>query len=135
MMLFISSLFVFRIARNYNNEFDQKNVHNNINTCSKISCYKPYNEQELHEVFGSTNITNNTNFSQLGGMDMRTSNTTAISHEVNEQIRRIINIYEKSNIYKMNIHELEKIRKSGIQHPPEQKTQISASKISSDLEW
>lgn len=134
-MLFISYLLVFRIAHKHNNEFNQKIVHYKINTCSKISCYKPYNEQHLHEVFGSNNNTNKTYFSQLGGMDMRTSNTTVISREVNDQIQKIIDIYEKSKIYKMNIHELEKIRKSGIQHPPEQKTQISASKISSDLEW
>ena len=154
MMFLFYSLFMFRIIRKYNNEFDQSYIHYRTSKTgsNEYLCYKPENEQHpLHTVL-KTQIVNNPfvmtylfrptdkggsvvrskKIMMLDGMDLRTHNMTVIYDEIVGQTQKINEIYETSKTYKQNIRQLEQIR--GImQQPPEHKTRISASNICSGL--
>ena len=127
--------FIFKIIRRYNNEYDQQFIHyrSSIIGSNEELCYISDNENTLHNVLDIENIKYSKKINELGGMDLRTQNITFIYNEKIEQLKRIDDIYEKSKIYKNNINKLEKIKKNGILHPPEHKTQISASNIFSGL--
>lgn len=132
MMVLIVSLFMFRIIRKYNNEYDQNYIHyrtSNIGS-NEYLCYKPEKEQHpLHKVLKTQNIKYSKKIMELGGMDLKTSNMTVIYDEMIGKTQKVNKIFETSKTYKANIKQLEKIRENGIISLPEHKTRISASNI------
>lgn len=153
-MFLLFSLFMFRIIRKYNNEFDQSYIHYRTSKIgsNEYLCYKSEKEQHpLHNVLKTKiistpyvmthlfrptdkdgSIIRSKKIMVLDGMDLRPHNMTVIYDEIIGQTQKINKIYETSKIYKQNIHQLEQIR--GImQPPPEHKTRISASNICNGL--
>lgn len=140
-MFLLYSLFMFKIIRKYNNEFDQKYIHYKTSNIilNEYLCYKSGDGDEpFHKVYKSPNIKYSKHrIAQLDGMDFRTSNISVIYNEIVSQTQKVNNIYETAKTYKTNINQLEKIRKVGILNPPEHKTTISAENICNglDLDW
>lgn len=135
-MFQLFSLFMFKIMSRYNNEYDQSYIHyrtSNIGS-NELLCYITDNENSLHNVLKIQNIKYSKKINELDGMDFRTKNASVIYDEKIEQLKRVDEIYKKSKTYKMNINQLEKIKKNGILQPPEHKTQISATNICNGLD-
>lgn len=157
-MFLFYSLFMFRIVNKYNNEYDQNYIHYRTSKVgsNEYVCYKPEKEQHsLHNVLktqkkvsnpyvmtylfrptdkAGTTVIQSRKIMEFDGMDLRPQNMSVIYEEIVGKTQKINTIYETSKTYKMNIHQLDNIKKNGILHPPEQKTQIYVSNIFSGLD-